>query len=133
MKLLFAWMWMAVLPFCMFGQTNYQPYTFTTLAGSVTNSGSSHGIGIGALFSSPHGVATDDQGNIYVADLGNSTIRKITPAGVVSTVAGLAGVSGTNDGVGSAARFKAPWGVAVDASHTIYVADTSNHTVRVIS
>lgn len=133
MKPLFAWMCMAFLPFSVSAQTNYEAYTFTTLAGSVTNSGSSNGIGSGALFNSPHGVVTDSQGNIYVADLANHTIRKITPAGVVNSVAGLAGVSGTNDGVGSAARFKAPWGVAVDAALTIYVADTSNHTVRVIS
>jgi len=121
------------LPLGALGQTNYTPYTFTTLAGLVGNAGATNGTGSAARFHSPHGVAVDRQGNVYVADMDNHMIRKITPAGAVRTLAGMAGVSGTNDGVGSAARFKTPWSLAVNSAGTLFVADTSNHTVRVIS
>ena len=63
------------------------------------------------------------RGNVYVADTDNNTIRKVTPAGVVTTLAGQAGTSGTNDGTGSAARFYDPFGVAVDSAGNVYVAD----------
>ena len=75
-------------------------------------------------------MATDSSGNVYVADYGNYTIRKITPAGVVTTLAGLAGFTGSDDGTGSAARFYNPYGVATDSSGNVYVADTSNSTIR---
>ena len=127
------WIGLMCLPMGVFGQTNYLPYAFTTLAGSVTNIGSSNGIGTGALFNSPHGMAVDKQGNIYVTEITNNLIRKITPAGVVSTLAGLAGASGTNDGVGSAARFNSPYAVTVDDAGIVYVADTFNHTIRKIT
>jgi hypothetical protein len=65
-----------------------------------------------------------------VADTDNHTIRKVTPAGLVGTVAGLAGSSGSTDGVGSAARLFYPTGVAIDGSGNVYVADTNNHTIR---
>jgi hypothetical protein len=87
----------------------------TTLAGLSRSVGSADGSGSGARFSSPEGVAADNVGNVYVADTGNGTIRKVTPAGVVTTLAGLAGMSGTNDGIGSAARFSSPADVAVDS------------------
>src|SRR5207237_381812 len=86
-----------------------------------------------ARFYYPEGVATDSSGNVYVADAYNNTIRKITPAGVVTTLAGLAGSTGSADGTGSAARFSAPWGVATDSSGNVYVADTYNHTIRKIT
>ena len=79
------------------------------------------------------GVAVDSAGNVYVADTDNHTIRKITPAGVVSTLAGLAGSLGSADGTGSAARFYHPGGVAVDSGGNVYVADTDNHTIRKIT
>ena len=72
----------------------------------------------------PDGVAVDSAGNVYVADTRNYTIRKVTPAGVVTTLAGLAGSSGSADGTGSAARFYYPAGVAVDSTGNVYVADT---------
>jgi hypothetical protein len=75
-------------------------------------------------------VATDSSGNVYVADNQNYTIRQITPAGVVTTLAGLAGSRGTDDGMGSAARFFEPLGVATDSSGNVYVADTSNNMIR---
>src|SRR5712675_2110382 len=84
-----------------------QPLTFSTLAGLAAG-GSVDGSGNSARFNSPCGVATDTSGNVYVADTFNHTIRKITPAGVVTTLAGLAGSGGSADGTGSAARFSHP-------------------------
>ena len=105
----------------------------TTLAGSAGNPGSADGTGSAARFHIPCGVAVDGAGNIYVADLGNDTIRKITAAGAVTTLAGSPGVSGSTDGTGSAARFYDPSGVAVDGSGNVYVADSLNNTIREIS
>ena len=105
----------------------------TTLAGSPTLSGTNNGVGSAAMFNAPNGVAVDRSNNVYVADTSNHTIRKITPAGDVSTMAGLAGVSGTNNGTGSAARFYNPFGLTVDTNGNVYVADTYNHTIRKIT
>src|SRR5207253_1131771 len=110
-------------------QSVYTPYTFTTLAGAASP-GSADGTGSAARFFYPYGVATDSSGNVYVADTSNHTIRKITPAGVVTTLAGLAGSGGSADGTGSAARFVDPYGVATDSSGNLYVADSSNNTIR---
>lgn len=105
----------------------------STLAGTADVLGSSDGAGAAAQFDHPRGVAVDTGGNVYVADTQNSTIRKISPAGVVTTMAGLASTTGSTDGVGSAARFKYPEGVAVDKKGNVYVADTGNFTVRKIT
>jgi sugar lactone lactonase YvrE len=105
----------------------------STLAGLAGSSGSVDGSGSAARFSAPEGVAVDSAGNVYVADTNNSTIRKIFPAGAVSTLAGLAGTSGVSDGVGGGARFQYPSDLAVDGSGNLYVADTDNHTIRKIS
>ena len=94
----------------------------TTLAGSAGQAGSSDGTGSAARFDRPKGVAVDSAGNVYVADTGNDEIRKITPSGVVTTLAGSAG-PGSSDGTGSAARFYDPYGVAVDSAGNVYVAD----------
>ena len=104
----------------------------TTFAGSG-EFGSADGVGTAAQFGFPSGVAVDNAGTIYVAEYLNNTIRKITPAGVVSAFAGLAGSSGSADGPGSAARFYAPEGLAVDGAGNLYVADTSNNTIRKIT
>ena len=104
--------------------------TVTTLAGSASNRGNQDATGIAASFGSPSGITVDRAGNLFVADAYNATIRKITPAGAVSTLAGLAGSRGDGDGTGSAARFNFPNGVAVDAAGTLYVADTYNHAIR---
>src|SRR6266699_3180554 len=74
-------------------QSTYEPYTFTTLAG--TGPGSADGTGRDARFNSPTGVAVDSAGNVYVADNSDYTIRKVTSAGVVTTLAGLAGSVGS--------------------------------------
>ena len=105
----------------------------TTLAGLAGAAGSADGTGSAARFRDPRGVAVDSAGNVYVADYSNHTIRKITPAGVVSTLAGLAGNPGSDDGTGNAARFSQPAGVAVDSAGNVYVADTFNHTIRKIT
>jgi sugar lactone lactonase YvrE len=105
----------------------------STLAGLAGSSGSADGTGSAARFNVPRGLAVDAAGNVYVADTFNETIRKITPAGVASTLAGLAGNGGSADGTGSAARFSGPSGVAVDAAGNVYVADTFNQTIRKIT
>ncbi|MBI2928427.1 MAG: hypothetical protein HYY24_22385 [Verrucomicrobia bacterium] len=105
----------------------------TTLAGSPGQSGSADGTGSAARFNQPFGVAVDSAGNVYVADQTNHTIRKITPTGVVTTLAGKAGQIGSADGTGSAARFKHPRGVAVDSVSNVYVADYRNYTIRKIT
>ena len=78
-------------------------------------------------------MAVDSAGNVYVADQGNNTIRKVTSAGVVTTLAGLARFSGSSDGTGSAARFNNPAGVAVDSAGNVYVADRYNNTIRKVT
>jgi hypothetical protein len=103
------------------------------VAGLAGTSGSADGSGGNARFNFPSGVSVDSAGNLYVADTNNFTIRKITPTGMVSTVAGLAGSSGISDGAGSAARLSSPEGVTVDGSGNLYVADTDNHTIRKIT
>src|SRR5947207_14497202 len=105
----------------------------TTLAGTPGVHGSADGTGSAAQFWQPWGIAVDSAGIVYVADQANSTIRKITPAGVVTTIAGAAGMFGSADGSGSAARFNAPDGIAVDSSGNLYVADTLNSTIRKIT
>jgi sugar lactone lactonase YvrE len=104
-----------------------------TLAGQVGISGYADGAGDQAQFHLPNNVAVDKAGNVYVADTANNTIRKIASNGVVSTLAGLAGTHGSADGNGSNARFWSPFGVAVDNSGNVYVADTGNNTIREIT
>lgn len=88
----------------------------STLAGLAGEAGSTDGTGAAARFSTPMGLAIDTAGNLYVADSGNHTIRKVSPAGVVSTVAGVAGQSGNVDGDRASARFTKPSRLAWDAS-----------------
>ncbi len=102
----------------------------TTVAGSVE--GYADGPGTQAAFNTPSGLALDSRGNLFIADTGNNRIRKISPAGLVSTVAGD-GTAGYVDGPASQARFDGPIGVAVDTKGNIYVADTYNDRVRKIT
>ena len=105
----------------------------TTLAGTAGASGTADGTGPAARFSNPAGLAMDSGGNLYVADSGNQTIRKVTPAGVVTTLAGTPGVRESGDGAGAGAGFSRPIGVAVDAAGNVYVADTDNQTIRKVT
>jgi sugar lactone lactonase YvrE len=106
----------------------------TTLAGSTT-SGSADGTGSAASFNDPYGVAVDSSSNVYVGDYGNNEIRKVTSAGVVTTLAGAPGPtnSGSADGTGASAQFTGPAGVAVDSSGNVYVADTGNNEIRKVT
>ncbi|MCE7996985.1 MAG: hypothetical protein HEP71_33805, partial [Roseivirga sp.] len=101
----------------------------TTFAGGAN--GYRDDTGRFARFSSPTDIAVDVSGNLYVADLGNHRIRKITPAGVVTTFAGSG--SGSADGTGTEAQFYQPQGLAVDAAGNVYVADRGNHRIRKIT
>jgi NHL repeat-containing protein len=104
----------------------------TTLAGGVGQAGRVDAVGTAARFNQPRGLAVDGNGNLYVADMGNSCIRvvKIATAGV-TTLAGT-GLAGSTDGIGTAAAFDSPRGVALDGLGDLYVADTQNSTVRKI-
>jgi sugar lactone lactonase YvrE len=105
-----------------------------TLAGAAGIAGGADGTGAGARFNGPNGVAAGPPGTLYVADTANHTIRKLlVPSGETTTVAGLAGASGTVDGIGESARFNSPNGVAAEGTGNLYVTDTGNHTVRSIS
>jgi kumamolisin len=109
------------------------PLVVSTLAGQAGISGSANGTGNAAQFNGPADLAVDSSRNVYVADANNHTIRKITPAGVVTTLAGQAGMSGSADGSGSSARFNHPTGIGIDTAGNLYVVDTSNDTVRKIT
>lgn len=101
----------------------------TTLAGSTA--GFADGTGAEAQFSLPYGVAIAPDGTIVVADGGNHCIRRVTPEGVVTTVAG--GTQGFADGTGAAAQFDIPSGVVVRPNGVIVVADTQNHRIRLVT
>src|SRR5438552_16114086 len=110
-------------------QSTYETYTFYTLAGGG-GFVSADVAGNAAQFNLPTGVTVDGAGNVYVSDTFNHVIRKVAPTGEVTTLAGLAGSTGSANGTGSAARFAWPSGVAVDGAGNVYVADTYNNTIR---
>jgi len=108
----------------------------TTLAGFAQGVGSKDGTNTAALFNNPAGVAVDRFGTVYVADQGNNVIRKLVLSGsnwIVTTIAGLAGTHGSDDGTNSQARFWSPTGIAVDKNDDLYVVDTANFTIRKIA
>ncbi len=105
----------------------------TTIAGQAGVTGAINAsTGTSSTFGFPDGVAMDTSGNIYVGDSNNQLIRIITSGGIVSTVAGQAGVTGHANGNGTSASFYYPYGVAVDSTGNVYVADTSNSLIRII-
>jgi sugar lactone lactonase YvrE len=102
----------------------------TTLAGAAGQFGSADGQGAQARFYGPTALALDRDGNLWVADSSNDTIRKITPSGLVSTVAGRAREAGSKDGIGAGARFSYPCGIAVDFAGMILISDSGNRLIR---
>ena len=131
---------LALIPRRSFAQSIYEPYTFGTLAG-YPGYGSADGMGAIAQFHAPAGMALDRNGNIYVADARNNISRKITPAGVVTTLAGDVSshnqfgtpIGGYQDGVGGQARFNYPLGVAIDQAGNVFVADAGNQVIRKVT
>jgi uncharacterized repeat protein (TIGR03803 family) len=107
--------------------------TVSTFAGTATVAGESNGTGTAASFESPEGLAFDSLGNLYVADTGNATIRKITALGVVSTFAGTADQIGSINATGASARFNQPSALCFDPAGNLYVVDRGNHTIRKIT
>lgn len=105
----------------------------TTLAGSARTGGSADGIGASARFFGPSGITADALGNLYVADTYNNAIRKITPDGTVSTLAGQAGTYGSADGTGAVARFNNPNDITADAVGNVYVVDGNGTMIRKIT
>jgi sugar lactone lactonase YvrE len=104
------------------------------IAGSI-DPGSKDGRGKSASFNLPEGIAVDDKGNLYIADTYNNMIRKITPDGLVTTLAGKPALrgkhnAGSKDGKGPAASFSKPCGIAVDRQGNVYVADVGNNKIR---
>jgi sugar lactone lactonase YvrE len=105
----------------------------TTLAGVPGQPGTNNGAGSLARFDTPSGIALDSVGNLFVCDTANHTIRKVTPDGLVTTLAGMPGEADGTNGVGSEARFNGPLGIAVATNGTIFVADSGNHAIRKIT
>jgi sugar lactone lactonase YvrE len=105
----------------------------TTLAGTAGVTGSSDGAGAAASFNAPQGLVTDTAGNLYVADTGNNTIRIVGASGSVLTLAGTAGVAGSNDGPAGTALFNAPVGLAFDSENNLYITDSQNYSVRLLT
>ena len=103
----------------------------TTIAGLALEVGTADGVGSGARFNYPRGIAYDGKGNLFICDTSNHTIRKLVIATqAVTTIAGTAGSQGTADGVGSDARFYQPFGIAYDGNGNLYISDPNNRTIR---
>ena len=116
--------------FALLLSNNSKAQLVSTVAGVLETPGFNDGQALSARFFNPHGIAVDGEGNIYIADRYNHTIRKLSVAGMVSTIAGKAGFSGSQDGQGETARFNEPWGICVSEDGIIYVADTKNNKIR---
>jgi len=108
-------------------------YYFAVLAGAAGQAGSADGAGVEARFNQIEGIAVDAASNLYVTDSANDTVRKISPAGRVTTLAGAAGQTGSANGAGAQARFNYPTGIAADPAGDLFVADTNNSTIRKIA
>jgi len=104
----------------------------TTLAGSGS-AATTNGTGAGASFNLPRGITVDLSGNVYVGEQNGQVIRRITPGGVVTILAGTAGTTGSTDAIGTSASFNRPFGVVADSFGNVYVSDTNNHRIRRIT
>ena len=107
--------------------------SFTIVAGVPNEAGAMDGPTDKAQFNAPQGLALDHDGNIYVADSGNHTIRRIARGGGVSTLAGMHGKRGTRDGHGTSARLDSPASIAIDSAGTLYVTNGTDNLIRKIS
>ena len=127
-----AW---GMMPLSLHAQAGSAPMVVSTLAGSPTGKGKEHtdGLASAARFDWPMGLAVAADGTLFVTDTYQHTIRQITPAGVVTTLAGSPAVAGSQDGLGAAARFHHPVGLAVARNGLLYVADIDNHLIRSIT
>lgn len=119
--------------FGLSGEGCPRPYDVITLAGIAGQSGSRDGAASAALFNGPRGIIDAPDGSVYVTDTGNHTIRRISPDGIVTTIAGEAGVRGSNDGPASETHFDSPSGIAVAPNGSVIIADTGNHTIRALT
>jgi len=102
----------------------------STIAGN-SKQGNEDGKGTLATFQQPSGIVSDLEGNLFVTDLGNDTIRKITKEGIVSTIAGSS--RGYANGMGTKAMFDWPYGIIIDSNKNLFVTDCYNHRIRKIS
>jgi streptogramin lyase len=107
--------------------------TVTIIAGNLGVIGANDGTGASATFNSPVGITIDSNGNLYVADYGNKLIRKIDTLYNVTTVAGIAGISGYTDGPINQATFTSPIGITIDTNYNIYVCESLSNTIRKIT
>src|ERR1700722_2696198 len=115
------------------GAARADSYAFQIVAGNGVALDHTDGTGSNARFFSPTGAAVDSAGNIYIADVGDHTIRKVTPGGAVTTLAGISGQAGSADGAGTSASFLYPYAIAVDGAGNVYVADSGNQNIRKIT
>ncbi len=104
--------------------------TVSVLAGNPETFGSADGTGTNAFFNSPVGLALAPNGSLFVSDANNFTLRQVTPAGLVTTIAGAAGQDGSTDGPAASARFGKPAELALAPNGTLYIADAAHHTIR---
>src|SRR3569833_10682 len=109
------------------------PFTDSTVVAGSDSAGYMDGLGPDARFDHPFGLALDNAGNLYIADEGNSLIRKIDPATNVTTFAGMVGVIGSANGADSLSSFNKPFSVAADANGNVFVADAGNNLIRKIT
>ena len=117
------------------GQAVYPtPYAIVTIAGSYGNAGFGDGNGRLAQFYYPYGIVSDTNDILYVVDNGANTVRKITPGSwAVKTIAGMAGVAGSQDAANLSSQFNSPYGITMDVSNDLYVADSGNNSIRKIT
>lgn len=113
------------------GISKVTPYGTVTMFAGGNAAGLVNGAGTAASFYWPADITVDGSGNVFVADMENLCVRKITPAGVVTTFAG--GQWGYQDGTGPEARFNRPIGMDIDKNGNLYVADFFNNRIRKIT